>query len=212
MSGIYAFWDNVNSYYAYVGRFSREDRINSHYYPSIYDEQVFNRVLQNNPDRYESRILMEGDYNDEQLNKMEKFLIKHLKTYHYDYPDRSVFNFTKGGEGVTGWHHTEETKQKISESMTGKTPSEETKKKISEAQKGEKHHNYGKPRSDETKKKISESNTYDYPRIVKNGFKKGKQNYCIKYNGKVLKQSLYIERLEEWFKDNYPNEELIKEV
>lgn len=39
-----------------------------------------------------------------------------------------------------------------------------------------------------------------------------KQKYCIRCNGKVLKQSVHIEKLEEWFKDNYPNVELIKGV
>ena len=155
-SGIYAFWDNKNGYYAYIGRFTGRKRIKEHYQPSMYDKQKFNRVLQKNPDRYESCILIEGKYDNKQLNEMEKFFIKHLKTYYYDYPDKSVFNFTEGGEGVTGWHHTEDSKQKISKNNAkywdGKSFSDEHKQKLSEAHKG-------KILSEETKRKMSESHT-----------------------------------------------------
>lgn len=129
-SGIYAYWDNVNGYYAYVGKDSYiniKSRHHTHFSPSMYDDQPFNRILQNNPERYEYRVLMEGNYDDKQLNKMEKFLIKHLKTYHYDYPDKSVFNFTKGGDGQTGLIHTEETKKKMSNIHRGRTHSEDHK-------------------------------------------------------------------------------------
>ena len=67
-------------------------------------------------------------------------------------------NLTDGGEGMSGWVHSEETKRKIGEAnkgklnyMFGKTRSEETKRKIGEASKG-------KILSEETKRKIGESN------------------------------------------------------
>lgn len=137
-TGIYAYWDNENNYYAYVGKDSYIDnkgRHKAHLRVSQYDKQQINRVVQNNPERYEYHVLMEGDYSEKQLNKMEKFLIKHLKTFKPDYPDRSVFNFTKGGEGTVGINKTlsEETKQKISESHKRIFPSEETKKKMSKS-------------------------------------------------------------------------------
>lgn len=215
-TGIYGYWDNKKGYYAYIGKDSNIDaphnRDYMHNTPSKYDTQPFNSVLQNNPDRYEYRVLMEGDYNDKQLNKMERFCIKHLKTYRYDYPDRSVFNFTEGGEGTCGYKHSEETRKKLRESMTGRNHSEETRKKLSEL-------GIGRKFSKETRKKISESKVgeknpawKDYPRIIKYGVRNEKQIYCIRYNGKNLKQSIYIERLEDWFNDNFPNEELIKEV
>ena len=102
-SGIYAYWDNVKSYYVYVGKDSqinaKYNRNYAHMLSSLYDEQKINMVLQKNPKRYEYRVIMEGDYNDWQLNKMEKLCIKSFKTYKPDYPERSVFNFTKGGDG-----------------------------------------------------------------------------------------------------------------
>lgn len=135
-SGIYTYWDNEKGYYAYVGKDSYIDknkRYKEHLRPSMYDDQPFNRILQNNPDRYEYRVLMEGNYNNRQLNKMEKFFIKHLKTFHYDYPDRSVFNFTKGGDGGIGYIHSEKTRQKISQKLTGKTLSDERKMNMSKS-------------------------------------------------------------------------------
>lgn len=56
-----------------------------------------------------------------------------------------------------GKHHTEESKQKMSEAQKGKTFSEESRKKMSEAKKGEKHPMYGKHPSEETRKKLSEA-------------------------------------------------------
>lgn len=57
-------------------------------------------------------------------------------------------NWTDGGEGISGFKHSEESKRKIRE--TKKNQSEETKRKLREAK-------IGKPRSEETKRKISES-------------------------------------------------------
>lgn len=52
-------------------------------------------------------------------------------------------NLTDGGEGISGFKHSEETKEKIRATMTGRTLSPEHRKAI------------GKPCSEETKKKIS---------------------------------------------------------
>ena len=94
-------------------------------------------------------------------------------------------NKTHGGEGASGYRHSEQGKKRISlakmgntaasnrviteelrkklseickgnKAMTGRKHSEETKKKISEANKGNKNKQGVKP-SEETKKKISES-------------------------------------------------------
>ena len=73
-------------------------------------------------------------------------------------------NCTWGGEGTSGAHHTEETKEKISEKlkgennpMYGKQLSEEHKQKLSESHKGKlagkNHPLYGKHHSEETKQK-----------------------------------------------------------
>ena len=58
---------------------------------------------------------------------------------------------------MTGMHHTEETKLKLSKAQKGRIVSEETKRKISEAQKGEKNIWYGKHFSAETRDKMSKT-------------------------------------------------------
>jgi len=60
----------------------------------------------------------------------------------------------KGNKNYLGHHHSEESRQKITEAMKGRHHSEESRRKMSEVQKGRKGH----PRSEETKKRISESN------------------------------------------------------
>ena len=77
-------------------------------------------------------------------------------------------NCTWGGEGTSGAHHTEETKEKISEKlkgennpMYGKQLSEEHKQNLSESHKGKlagkNQPLYGRHHSEETKQKMSES-------------------------------------------------------
>lgn len=66
-------------------------------------------------------------------------------------------NKTNGGEGASGYKHSDNTKLKMKHSV-----SEETKKKISIARKGkyagENHPLFGKPLSEKTKEKISIAN------------------------------------------------------
>jgi hypothetical protein len=63
----------------------------------------------------------------------------YIKLYNCKAPNG--YNLTDGGDGITGFKHSEETKKKMSESMVGKTA-------------GNKNGNYGKPKSEETLKKM----------------------------------------------------------
>jgi hypothetical protein len=74
-------------------------------------------------------------------------------------------NLTDGGEGVSGWIPSEETKRKISEAgkgelnhMFGKHHSVESRRKISESNKGELNYMFGKHHSVESRRKMSEAN------------------------------------------------------
>ena len=53
--------------------------------------------------------------------------------------------------GARGWHHSEETKRRMSESHRGRRHSEDAKRRLSEASKNR------PPASEETKRKMSES-------------------------------------------------------
>lgn len=86
-----------------------------------------------------------------------------------DKSNNSIYNLTlieqskhiaihnKEHKRMLGKHHSEESKNKMSESHKGKILSEDTKEKISNTMKGKVPNNKGKHRSEETKKKISET-------------------------------------------------------
>ncbi len=79
------------------------------------------------------------------------------KTFEADWPDGSGWgaNLTRGGEGSSGWKHSEASNQKNREAHTGKKASEECKQKMSLSHTGEKNYLFGKHLSEETKKLIS---------------------------------------------------------
>ena len=182
--GIYCYIDDENDKIVYVGKDSNIDknkRHREHFSPSRYDEQPVNRILQNNLSRYLYKVLWEvDDCSDNHLNQMEIFYIK---------KHDPKFNFTDGGDGISGYKHTEESKRKISEALKGennpnygKTLSKETRKKISEALKGENNPMLGKKHSKETRKKISEAqNTTGFYRVYKQKNNRCKQGFIWRY-------------------------------
>lgn len=100
-NGLYGYYDTKNEYVVYIGKdgsIGNDARHKTHTIPSQYDKQVINRVIQKNPDRYTYFRFIEGEYNDETLNELEKEAIRLFKTYKYDYPEKDVFNFTRGGD------------------------------------------------------------------------------------------------------------------
>ena len=194
MLGIYAYFDKKDNSVVYVGKDSsieKNKRHREHMYKSNYNKQVINRILQNNPNRYTYQVLVWDVKDYDTLTALEIQNIRQLKP---------KFNFTDGGDGKTGYVTSDETKRKISKSLTGLKHSEETKEKMRKSHKGFKH-------SEETKKKISENhwdssgknnpNYKDYPRIIKKGFYDGKQLYALKKDGKILKRSYFLDKLEE---------------
>lgn len=72
-----------------------------------------------------------------------------------------------------------------------KIVTKETRMKMSEWQKGEKNHLWK-----------------NYARIVKDGFNRGKKQYQLKFNGKILKRSIDLHFLIKWFNNNHPTEPL----
>ena len=188
-SGIYAYWDNVKNYYVYVGKDSNIDkkiRHNYHILESKYNEQQINRVLQNNPERYEYRVIMEGNYNNWQLDQMEKLCIKSFKTFKEDYPERSVFNFTRGGEGISGYKKSHKN-FKYNAVKDGFQNGEQKycirnknrNRIISSMDKNELNDIAKKLNAKEiTEKEVRNLKSFKY-KVVKAGFQNGKQKYCI---------------------------------
>jgi len=163
MKGIYAYVDTMDNSVVYVGKDSHigeNRRHKQHFQQSNYDRQPINRVLQNNPNRYEyKKVFVFDDIIDTELNQLEMQQIALFNP---------KFNFTKGGEGCKGFKHSEMARKKISNFRKGTHLSEDTRKKISDAMKGQNnpcygrtgklHPSYGTKLSDEHKDKIRKAN------------------------------------------------------
>jgi len=78
------------------------------------------------------------------LHDKEIFYIEEYNTF------KCGYNSTMGGDGKSGWEHTQETKEKISKSNTGKKYSIEHRQKLREIHKN-------KPLSEQNKKNISKA-------------------------------------------------------
>ena len=164
MKGIYKYTDLMTGDVVYVGKDSHIDknqRYREHLQPSKYYKQAFNRILQNNRDRYEYSVLYcSDDVSDGDLNMLEMSFIERYNP---------KFNFTKGGEGTVGFKQSKETRIKISESRKGKYG-------------GENHPNYGNHLSEKTRIKLSEAhNTTGYYKVKKRKEKTCKQGFIWLY-------------------------------
>ncbi len=183
-NGIYCFKDlKNNGKIVYVGKdvhIYKQKRGKEHMYPSNYHKQPFNRVLQNNPTRYEYSVLKKGNFSEELLSALE---IIYIRRYN------PKFNYTVGGEGSVGYKHRDESKKKMSESRKGernpffgRKHSEESKQKIRDAVSGEKSCWYNKKRTTENKLNVSKSsNTTGYFRVCKIKRPKCKQGFLWEY-------------------------------
>ena len=205
MMGIYAYVDTMDNSVVYVGKDSyidRDKRRRDHMQHCNYDKQPFNRILQNNPNRYEyKKIFVFDEISKTELNQLEMQQIALFNP---------KFNFTKGGDGAKGYRHTNKAKRRIGEASKGRKHSEESRRKISKANKGrqistehrrkiseakkgkkfsEEHRrniseaHKGNYNSDEHCKRISKySNTSGYYRVSKNRASCCKQGFYWAYN------------------------------
>lgn len=176
--GIYGYIDRKYNKIVYIGKDSNIDknvRKYAHMQPSSYDKQSFNRILQNNPNRYTYQVFVWDVKDQDTLNALEIQNIRQLKP---------KFNYTDGGDGICGFKH-----------------SNEAKKKMSEAHKGESNGFFGRKHSDETKNKISntvslrKSTTgfYRVSKVLDLTCKQGfywKYRYIYSVNNKRTRQSI----------------------
>jgi hypothetical protein len=114
-------------------------------------------------------VILQDILSEELAFEVEKSFIKNIGR-------KNLVNMTDGGEGVSGWIPSEETRKKIGDGNRGKTVSEDTKINHSNKLKGNTHRR-GKQASDETREKICNGIKHNNPnkfgcvgiRIRKNG-------------------------------------------
>lgn len=89
-------------------------------------------------DGFEHFVIQDG-LSREEANDIEK---EYITKFNLTDPDYG-YNHTNGGDGIEGYVHTDEAKQKISKSHLGHTCTDETKSKISRKNKGIHNGMYG---------------------------------------------------------------------
>jgi hypothetical protein len=116
----------------YIGKGKKTETYDRVEYHLKYWKNNCNKKLKNKINKlkgiFDIEILFESQ-NEQECLDLEVKLIKEIGR-------ETLCNLTDGGEGVSGFHHSEETKQKISIWRKGKLLSEETCKKITQNKTG----------------------------------------------------------------------------
>lgn len=206
ISGIYLITNKINNHMYVGGSIDIERRFREHKRGADANTQAIDRaILKYGKENFTYQIITELPADWEVITKHEKYWIKFYNTF----KNTNHYNLTNGGDFFI---MSPESRRKISESMKGennpmygKEPwnkgktgcySNETIQKMSEAKYGENHPNWK-----------------NHARIINHGFNsQKKQQYAIRFNSKVLKRSISIDKLIKWFNENYPNEELVIDV
>lgn len=225
IKGIYYYLDKVTGKIDYIGKdsnISKNTRHNAHKCASYYDDQPFNRILQNNPNRYEYGVFCKGPFTDEELIELENI-------YKKGYSPRFDFEYRSHG-GLTESH-----KQKISESKKGHTHKKSTRELMSKNHydcSGDKNprflkhlpsnrelyvelkrgasikelslkYNCGTATISRRLKKYKDTIKH-LPQLTTHGHKKdGTIMYCIRWKGESIKYSIYKSELIKWFEETY---------
>ena len=156
---IYITTNKVNNK-RYIGQHKGD--FDSKYYGS--GKIISNAILKYGTENFVVEILEKCD-NKEELNKREKWWIKHFNAVE----NKSFYNIAKGGEGghtIAGYNEEQKAiySRNMSNALKGRVFTDEHKMKISKSLKnanldrrGKNNSFYGRAHSEETKRKISET-------------------------------------------------------
>ena len=202
-NGIYCYIDNKDDSIVYVGRDSyihQKARHKYHLNKKNHDSQPINRILQNNPDRYNYNVLAQGNFTNDELNNMETLFIEMYDTYNNEHK----FNYTKGGDGVVGFTMSEEHKNILKKCnagnnyATGSKHTDEWKRKASYYRRGKFNPNYNKKFDLNHRLKLSKNNKSGAYRVFKFKDKRCKKGYrwLYKYYDGKKYRHIYSNALE----------------
>lgn len=131
----------------------------------------------------------------EQLSELEIKYIKEFNTFHYDNPNG--MNLTRGGEGILGKRHSQETIDLMIAKRTGTKHSEATKKLMSDLKKGKAPVGYVR-----TEKHIQRLKEINLGRIVTedevNRRKQARLNRLIEQHEAILQIDIEGNIVKEW--------------
>lgn len=123
---VYLITNKVNGKH-YVGQTKQsiEERFKQH---TKADTYIGNAIRKYGAENFTIEILAECE-TQEEMDERERFFVEKL-----DCKRPKGYNCTDGGEGIRGFHHTEETKAQISATMTGSKQTDEHRANSSAAQ------------------------------------------------------------------------------
>lgn len=157
---------NINNNKRYIGETGNLQKKIEDHKSACGDCPIFHNAMKKyGTNGFEFSILGEYDTNQEAL-EAEKMFITRYKTNVNRYGDQYGYNLTDGGDGPTGYRHTDEDKMKMSVALKGrsspnkgKKASTETLVKLSQSHMGQVAWNKGQKGcfTDETKQKMSNS-------------------------------------------------------
>lgn len=182
-AGVYKIMNNANGK-CYIGSsIDLHQRRLQHFAALKYNKHI-NKHLQNaynkyGVDAFDFSILEVVEITDnikEVLLSREQFWIDNIN------PE---YNILPVAGSTLGYHHTEETKKKISETMTGVKKSEEHAKHIREAQKGRKlteEHKAKLSKAAKHRKTMSHHTIISIDGVIYNSLKEASEITGVKYN------------------------------
>jgi len=155
---IYRIYNILNGK-SYIGKSTDgESRISRHFAHHSSPTPISLDISKYGKEHFRSEIL----YSDIPIDQLDKMEILNIRFWNSRIPNG--YNQTDGGKGITGFKHSDETREKIRVAITGKKHTKEARQKMSEFQSNRtaEHHakivaaSRGRTHSVETREKISE--------------------------------------------------------
>lgn len=114
---------------------------------------VFKRAVEKYGKENFVKDIIDIAYSEDELDKKEYEYSVFLNVVESE----NWYNLVYGGRTMTGWHPSEETREKLRQANLGHRHTEESKKKMSISRSGEKAAFYGKHLSEEAKEKLRQA-------------------------------------------------------
>lgn len=203
-AGVYKISNSSNGK-CYIGSSIDIDRRRLEHFSALLHNRHINQHLQNAYNKYgrecfEFEIIETVEITDnikQDLLDREQFWIDNIK------PE---YNILLVAGSTLGYHHTEETKRKISETTTGVKKSVEHSKHISEGQKGKtltEEHKEKLSQAAKKRKSMSHHSIISIDGVVYNSLKEASEKTGIKYN--TIQKRLKNPNFANYFYVKYPN-------
>lgn len=166
----------------YIGKTNRPRERWLEHQSRVMGYPISNAIQKYGIDNFSFEIIAIGE-SETEINKSETLFIKQHRSNINRYGKLFGYNLTDGGEGITGWKHSEVVRQQMSKSHVGLRPTEENLRKRSKSRTGILH-------TKETKMQIREHSAkaklnLEIAELIREEYKVGDTSHTklgLKYN------------------------------